>query len=250
MLKNKVAIVTGAGRGIGRAISLRLSKEGAKVVIAEIDKDAAMETQSKIKVQGGESIVCCIDVSEPEQVEYLVKETIRNYEKIDILVNNAGISKEVSFLEQNEDTWDKIIKVNLKSAFLCSKKVAEEMIKRHYGKIVNITSTNGLVAGANLSAYNTSKAGMILLTKSMAVELGPYNINVNAVAPGTIKTRLTEAGLSQEEVFKRCLENIPLRRVGKPEDVAAAVLFLVSDEASFITGTVLVTDGGQLAYKF
>jgi 3-oxoacyl-[acyl-carrier protein] reductase len=241
-LKDKVAIITGAGQGIGKEIALTFAKEGAKVVVTDIT-GKEKEVAEEIKKMGREAIAVKVDVSKMEDAKKMAKETLKTFGRIDILVNNAGIYPFKLFVEMTESDWDKVINVNLKGTFNCTKAVVETMIKQKYGKIINITSIAGTVVGfLQLTHYCASKAGITGFTRALALELAPYGINVNAIAPGPIETPGTQAlGKEAYENFKKA---IPIGRWGKPEDIASLAVFLASDESSNITGQVIVSDGG------
>jgi len=247
-LEDQVAIVTGAGQGIGRAIALTLAKEGAAVTVNDINLDSAKKVAKEIKSQGGQALPIKADVSNGEEVNTLVQKTLAGFKKIDILVNNAGIGKVIPAMELTEAQWDSIININLKGQFLCSQAVARHMIKQKRGKIVNIAALSGRVATPGMAAYGASKGGVLQLTRVLAIEWAKYNINVNAVSPGVTITATVENILKQEPDFiKGYLERIPFRRAAKPEDIANAVLFLVSSEADDITGQEITVDGGTSA---
>ena len=246
-LQAKVAIVTGAGSGNGRGIALRLAEEGARVVVADVNEAGAAETVALIEAAGGQARVVRADVSRREQVEELVKAALAGFGQIDILVNNAGVESMRPFLELPEAEWDRIMGVNLKGPFLCSQLAAREMAQAgRGGKIINIGSICSAVALAGEAHYIASKGGVLMLTKAMAIDLAPYNINVNAVGPGVIETAMTANSLSTPERVEMFYNHIPLKRIGQPRDVANAVLFLASTEADYITGTILYVDGGWL----
>lgn len=246
-LQDRVAIVTGAGSGNGRGISLRLAEEGAKIVVADVSEVGAGETVAMIEAMGGQALLVTADVSQRSQVETMVKITLQHFGQIDILVNNAGVETLVPFLELPESEWDRILAVNLKGPFLCGQAVAREMAQAgEGGKIVNIASINSAIALPGQAHYVSSKGGLLMLTKAMALDLAPYNINVNAVGPGVIETAMTANSLSNPARVEMFLNHIPLKRIGQPRDIANAVLFLASDEADYITGTILYVDGGWL----
>lgn len=243
-LAGKVAIVTGASRGIGRGIAVRLAQEGAKVVVNHRNSpEGAAETVASIQASGGEAVAIQADVADFEEAQRLVKEAIAVFGRVDILVNNAGTTRDTLLMMMKEDQWDVVIDTNLKSVFNCCKAAARSMVKNRYGRIVNVSSVSGLAGQAGQTNYSASKAGVIGFSKSLAKELGSRNITVNVVAPGFVPTALTESVLTEEN-RQRAIEATPLGRLGTAEDVAAAVAFLASDEASFITGQVLSVDGG------
>jgi len=245
MLDGKVAIVTGAGRGIGRAIALALAREGADVVVNDVDSRSAEATANEVRAMGRRALSIVADVSNGEEVIKMVETAIKAFGKIDILVNNAGIFSSIPLEDITEENWDKMMKINLKSVFLCSQAVMKPMKRQRSGKIVNIASmagkVGGIVAGAD---YAASKAGVMCLTKSLAKQLAPYGINVNAVAPAWIETDMMKDW--PRETKESILKQIPLGRFGKPEEVAEAVVFLVSDGAGFITGATIDINGGIL----
>lgn len=252
-LNGKVSLVTGAGNGIGKAIALLLATNGADVVVNDINEAGAQATRDEILALGRKSFVAIADVGESKQVGRMVEQAIDTFGHIDILVNNAGINRgRVPIHLFQEDDWSQTLKTDLDGVFLCSKAVAAHMIQAGSGKIVNIGSVAGLIPLRLQSAYVAAKAGVINLTRSMALELGPHNINVNAVAPGSTLTEGTKSLFySQEAEFqekaKSLLAHIPMGRPGTPEDIAHAVLFLASEEAGYVTGCTLVVDGGWTA---
>lgn len=245
MLKDKVALVTGGSRGIGRAIALELAKNGANIAINYANSsEKAEELVKEIKKLGLNAISVKADVSKEEDVNNLVKTVEVELGKIDILVNNAGITKDNLLIRMKTEDFEEVLDVNLKGSFLCTKAVARAMMKKKYGKIINITSVVGLVGNAGQSNYSASKAGVIGFTKSMAKELASRGIRVNAVAPGFIDTEMTQ--ILSEELKEEMINNIPLSQLGKPEDVAKAVLFLASSSSDYITGQVINVDGGMV----
>lgn len=247
MLESKVAIITGASRGIGKEIALTLAEAGANIVINYFgNKALAEEVAKEVKEFGRDALVIQADVSKADQVDQLISSTISHFGKVDLLVNNAGITKDNLLMRMKEEDWDQVIDTNLKSAFLISKGVSRHMMKQRSGKIINITSVVGILGNPGQANYVAAKSGMIGLTKSLARELSSRGITVNAVAPGFIETDMT-ASLS-EDVRKQLLEQIPLARLGSSKDVAKAVKFLVSDDANYMTGQVLHIDGGMVMY--
>lgn len=247
LLDGKVAIVTGGSRGIGKAIVLELAKAGAKLVVNYAGNAAAANTVcEEIKAAGGEAIAVQADVADTASVEAMIKQAVGHYGRIDILVNNAGITRDNLLMRMKEDDWDAVIGTNLKGIFNTAKAVAKTMMKQRYGRIVNISSVVGQTGNAGQTNYSAAKAGIFGFTKSLARELSTRGINVNAVAPGYIATDMSSA--LSEEVKAEWERTIPLGRLGMPEDVAKAVLFLVSDYANYITGQTLNVDGGMVMY--
>lgn len=242
-LNDKVAIVTGAARGLGRAIAIELARAGAKIVVNYAGRiDKAEETVEMIRQNGGEAIAVQADVSLSADVERLVQTTFEQYGKIDILVNNAGIVRDTLLMRMKEEDWDAVINTNLKGVFLCTKAVSKSMMKQRSGVIINMSSVIGLTGNSGQANYAAAKAGIIGFTKSMAKELASRGIRVNAIAPGYISTDMTVK--LPEEIKKQVIDSIPLGRTGVPEEIAQAVLFLVSDAGSYITGQTLCIDGG------
>ena len=249
--KDKVAIITGGNRGIGKGISLRLAKEGAKIVIVARNEAAAKNVVTEIQGYGQECIFIKTDVCNKREVDAMVETVINLYGKVDILVNNAAVLIRCPFLELTEEIWDKTININLKGYFLCAQAVAKEMVKREKGgKIVNITSVQGITVWTPFfhAPHEVSKAGIIMLTKQLAYELAPYGINVNAVGPGATETKLLEKVAKDSEKIKSLTKNIPLGRVAKPSDIAGAVAYLSSEDAYYVTGVTLFVDGGRLTW--
>jgi len=241
----KSAIVTGASRGIGREIALLLAKEGARVAVNYSgSKDKADDVVKLITESGGEAFAIQADVSDADGVKNMVDKTMEMFGSIDILVNNAGITRDNLLMRMKEDEWDDVININLKGVFLCTKGVTRQMMRQRAGRIVNVASIVGVSGNPGQANYVAAKAGVIGFTKTAAKELATRNINVNAVAPGFITTDMTDA--LSEEVKSQMLAVIPLGKLGKPEDVARTVLFLLSEDANYITGQTIHVDGGMV----
>jgi len=244
-LKNRVAIVTGAARGIGKAIALTFVRDGVKVALVDVDQKQLEALKNEIEKRKGESINISCDITKSSEVNGMVDQVYKTFGRVDILVNNAGIIRRGTIETVTEEDWDRVIEVNLKGTFNCCKAVVEIMKKQSYGKIVNVSSIAGKMGDiTSAPGYGPSKAGVDALTKTLARQLAPYGINVNAVSPHAIETEMSAQW--SEERRKEIIASIPLGRLGKPEDVAEAVLFLVSEEASFITGEILDVNGGAL----
>ena len=244
-LKDRVAIVTGGARGIGRAIALTLVREGAKVALVDVDEERLQALKKEIGAKGGEALLFPCDITKSAEVKAMVGGVQKAFGRIDILVNNAGIIRRGTIETVTEEDWDRVMEVNLKGTFNCCKAVFGIMKEQGYGKIVNVSSIAGKTGDiTSAPGYGPSKAGMDALTKTLARQLAPYGINVNGVAPHAIETEMSAQW--SEERRREIIASIPLGRLGKPEEVAEAVLFLVSDEASFITGEILDINGGAL----
>ena len=248
-LNGKTAIITGGGGGIGRSTAIRFAKEGAKVSVADIDSNIGEETVRLIKEAGGEAIFVKTDVTDSDQIQALINTTTSTFGALHILFNNAGVgNSEVRSVDLSEEEWDLVIDINLKGVFLGIKYAVPELIKAGGGAIINTSSLLGLKGQKYVSAYNASKAGVVMLTQNAALEYGKYNIRVNAIAPGVIDTPIIDHWKQDERKWPIISRANALRRIGTPDEVANAVLFLASDEASFITGTTLSVDGGGLAF--
>ncbi|MCX6049988.1 MAG: SDR family NAD(P)-dependent oxidoreductase [Chloroflexi bacterium] len=247
--EQQTAIVTGSANGIGLATARRLASEGAAVIIADLDLAAAQQAAQEIREAGGTALALPLDVTSRSQVETMLATVLAHYPQVDVLCNIAGIAHGAPFLEIPDDKWRQTLDVNLTGVFLCSQIVARHMVERKIaGRIVNMASTNGLVAEKNMTHYNASKFGVVGLTMTMAIDLAPYNIRVNSVCPGLIRTRLTQSAIANPEWSADYLKKIPLNRFGEPTEVAAAVAYLASTDSGFITGHQLVIDGGQLTF--
>lgn len=243
-LSDKVAIVTGAGRGIGRAVALRLASLGAAVVVNDVEEVGANETAAVISSAGGRAAVVLADISQSAEATRLVEEAVSLFKGMDILVNNAGITRDGLILRMSDEDWDRVLNINLRGAFLCTRAVLKYMVRQRWGRIVNISSVIGRIGNAGQANYAASKAGLIGLTKSVAKEVASRGITVNAIAPGLIATAMTQKlgdALKQE-----ILKQIPAGCFGSPEDVAHVVAFFASPESAYITGQVLNVDGGMV----
>ena len=247
-LEGKSAIVTGAGRGIGKAIAAKFLQEGAAVFVCDVDRDRLEDAQAELEAYGTVHGLAA-DVTVREEVEDLVRRARGALGGIDVLANNAGIARYEPFLEITDKNWNDTLAVNLTGVLLCSQVVAREMLEQGSGAIVNMASTNGILGEPLLAHYNASKAGVVLLSKTMAIELAPHNVRVNSVCPGFILTDLAQEGGISEDEIREYTAKIPLGRCGRVEEVANAFAFLASDEASFITGAELVVDGGQICQE-
>jgi 3-oxoacyl-[acyl-carrier protein] reductase len=241
LLDKKVALITGAARGIGAAIADRFIQEGAEVVISDVDADAGTETAQRL---GNSSRFYQMNIAQEEEVNTTVEKIIADLNKIDVLVNNAGITNDKLLLRMTREDWERVIKINLTGTFLVTKAVMKHMIKQRYGKIINMASIIGLIGNFGQANYAASKAGVIALTKSCAKELASRNITVNAIAPGFIETSMTQA--LSEDIKQNYKKLIPMGRFGQPEDIALLALYLASDQSSYVTGQVICIDGGMV----
>ncbi len=243
-MKGKTVLVTGGSRGIGKAVALAFAKEGANVIINYIsDEEGATDVIKEIRGFNVEGLAVRANVSKAEEVNRMIGEIEENFDGIDILVNNAGITKDGLFIGMKEEDWDQVIEINLKGIFLCTKAVIRKMIKQKYGRVINISSVVGVIGNPGQVNYCASKAGVIGFTKSLAREVASRNITVNAIAPGFIETDMT--GVLPQDIKKSIVGTIPMKRYGKPEDVANAIVFLGSSKAGYITGQVIHVDGGM-----
>jgi 3-oxoacyl-[acyl-carrier protein] reductase len=240
--KDKVVLVTGSAQGIGKEIALMFADNGCNVCISDINLEEAKKTSDLVRQKGVKSEAYKLDVSDYNSVEETVKKILDNFGKIDILINNAGITKDNLIIRMDEKEWNMVIGINLTGTFYCTKAVVKSMMKNRYGKIVNIASIIGVRGNPGQANYSASKGGVIALTKTCAKELGSRNINVNAIAPGFIETKMTE--VLSSDVKESLTKSIPLKRLGQPKDVAAACLFLASSNSDYITGQVIQVDGG------
>jgi len=246
--EDKRVLITGAARGIGRATAERFAAEGARLLLADRDAATLQQTAAEIRAAyGAQVLTYAMDVAKKADVDGMMTCAVAHYGGIDVLINNAGVCREQPFLEITEESWDETVNINLKGHLLVAQAAAREMVKAGSGTIVNMSSTNGLVGEAGYAAYNASKGGILLLTKTMALELGPLGIRVNCVAPGYIVTPMSTALDSANRMFTYARDKIPMARVARPEEVASVFAFLASDDASFINGEAIVVDGGQLA---
>ena len=244
LLKDRVAMVTGGARGIGRQIALAFAKEGSDIALADVNAEALAVTQKEIEALGRKAITGVVDVTKSDQVDSFVQKTLDKFGKIDILVNNAGITKDGLLVRMSESDWDAVIAVNLKGAFNCTKAVSKIMMKQRDGRIVNMASIIGIMGNAGQANYAASKGGLIALTKTVAKELASRNVRANAIAPGFIQTEMTAK--LPDNVKSEMLKFVPLAKFGTVQDVANLALFLASDNSSYITGQVVQVDGGMV----
>ena len=248
-LTGKVAIITGSGSGIGRSIALGISQAGATVVVTELPgkEEAAVETAEAVRKGGREAITVELDVRKIKSVEQMVERAVESFGRIDILVNNAGVIIRKKAIETSEEEWDRVMDVNLKGVFFTSQSVAREMIKKRSGKIINISSINGVIGSDERASYTASKAGVINLTRTLAAEWAEYGININAIGPTYLLTPLTKSLFENEDFKEKYFERQPIQRIGRPEDILGAVIYLASSASDLVTGHTLMVDGGWTA---
>lgn len=248
-LENKVALITGAGQGMGKTHALTLASQGARVVVTDINAKTAEAVAQEIKAKGGETLFFKMDVTDCTEINKVIAESVRFFSQLDILVNNAGIFFTKAALEMTEEDWDKMLNVNLKGQFFCAKRAAEEMTKNKWGRIINISSIasgGGGIGETKAAHYAASKAGIIGVTKSLAIELAYFGITVNAIAPTLVADTSIISSIPHNVINER-IGRIPLKRIGRPDEISSVVAFLASEEASYITGTTIYVDGGRLA---
>ncbi len=249
-LNNKVAIITGAARGMGKSHALKMAEAGAKIVVSDLDQNACEKVVEEIKNRDGEALAIKCDVINKAEIDEMVEKTLEKFNRVDILVNNAGICQFKPFLELTEEDWDRTLDINLKGYFLCAQRVAQEMAKQKSGRIINIASIAMGQVGigmSNIVHYVASKGGIAGLTEALAVELAPYNITVNAIAPGIIETPMIDTVKKDPKVLEATLSRVPMHRVGQPEEVSNLVVFLASEGSSYMTGSIVIIDGGWMA---
>ena len=249
-LKDKIALITGARRGMGKSHAIALASQGAKVAVTDIDEKECQAVADEIKSKGGEAAAFKLDVSNKAEVDAVFDKVVKQYGRLDILVNNAGIYQPKPALEITEEDWDKMIDIDLKGEFLCAQRAAKEMAKNKWGRIINIASIASGGVGVGIAGgchYTAAKGGVIGMTETMAVEWAPLGINVNAIGPGAIDTPMISSAQIPEEAMKQMMAGVPLKRIGKSEEVSAMVVFLASEEASYVTGAPFYVDGGWLA---
>jgi len=247
-LDGRVAFVTGAGRGIGAATALRIAEEGARVALADVDIEGCKQVAAELDRLGSEALVVPCNVADSAMVQDAVDKTASHFGRLDILVNNAGVLRDNLLFKMSEEDWDTVMNVHLKGAFLCSRAAQKYMVQQNYGRIVSLSSTSAL-GNRGQANYSTAKAGLQGFTRTLSIELGPFGITVNAVAPGYIDTEMTRAtarriGLDPQQMQAEAAKNIPVRRIGQPRDVANVICFLCSDEAGFVSGQIIYVAGG------
>ncbi len=249
-LTNKIALVTGARRGMGKAHALALANQGAKVVITDVDLNECQSVEAEIKSSGGEAMCFKMDVSSVQEVNQVFDEVIKQFGRLDILVNNAGIYVPRPAFEITEEEWERTIHINLRGQFFCAQRAAKEMAKNKWGRIINIASVASGQVGVGIAGgahYTASKGGVIGMSETLAIEWAPLGINVNVIAPGAIDTPMVQAAQMPKEAMDAMLQRVPLKRIGRPEEVSAMVVFLASEEAGYCTGATFYVDGGWLA---
>lgn len=250
-LEGRVAVVTGGGRGIGRAIALEFAGEGANLAVIDMDLQTATGVVEEVKVLGRDGLAIKTDVTKSKEVKDMVESVLSRFKRIDVFVNNAGVFKRSGpIVDLPEEEWDSVVNVNLRGTFLCCKYVAKQMIERKEGVIINVASISGMMPFPHWGAYSPSKAAVISLTEMLALECAPYNVRVNAVCPGPVRTPLTDIVYTDKKLRAARIKSIPLNRFGETEDVAKAVVFLASGDSSYMTGQTLVVDGGSLRSVF
>jgi 3-oxoacyl-[acyl-carrier protein] reductase len=247
-LDGRVAFVTGAGRGIGAASALRLAEDGASVVLADIDPEGCGQVAAEIEKAGSQALAVSCNVAEKEAVESAVRQTVERFGRLDILVNNAGVLRDNLLFKMSDDDWETVMNVHLKGAFHCSRAAQAHMVQQKYGRIISLSSVSAL-GNRGQANYSTAKAGLQGLTRTLAIELGPFGITANAVAPGFIDTEMTRAtarrqGHDPQQVIEMAVKSIPVRRVGQPRDVANVICFLASEESSYVSGQIIYVAGG------
>jgi 3-oxoacyl-[acyl-carrier protein] reductase len=247
-LDGRVAFVTGAGRGIGAATALRLAEDGARVILADIDPEGCKQVAANIEKVGSQALAVSCNVADREAVESAVQQGVERFGRLDILVNNAGVLRDNLLFKMSDDDWDTVMNVHLKGAFLCSRAAQKYMVEQKYGRIISLSSVSAL-GNRGQANYSTAKAGLQGFTRTLAIELGPFGITANAVAPGFIDTEMTRAtarrqGHDPQQVIEMASKSIPVRRVGQPRDVANVICFLASEESSYVTGQILYVAGG------
>ncbi len=248
-LENKTVVVTGAGSGLGKAVAIMAAKEGARIVMADINQAAMDTTKEEISSAGGEAIGCVVDVCKEESIVSMLNKGVETFGKVDALVNCAGIFSSIPFLELSEKDWDRMININLKGSFLCTQQFIKQVLRQNTGaSIVFLSSISGFIGFTKSAHYCASKGAVRQLSKAIALEFGPQGIRSNVVAPGTIETPMNSWIIDDPEMHKQSVASIPMGRFGKSEEIASAIMFLISDEASYCTGSELLVDGGQITH--